>query len=97
MLRRGQAIARILINKAAEVNAGNKYGQTPLDFALEAGHRKLATLLRSHGAKRGSELKKNEKPVRSENSVRREKVHIFSGWNSRLEAWPKKAFLMRRR
>jgi ankyrin repeat protein len=46
------AIAELLIEHDAELNARDKDGATPLDIA--GGE--VASLLRSHGAKRGSEL-----------------------------------------
>ena len=46
------AIAELLIEHYVELNAQDKDGSTPLDIASGA----VAEILRSHGAKRGSEL-----------------------------------------
>ena len=40
----------------ADVNAKNKYGDTPLDRAEETNHPETADLLRKHGGKTGEEL-----------------------------------------
>jgi ankyrin repeat protein len=47
-------IVELLIAKAANVNAKNVEGQTPLDWAK--GHPKIADLLRKCGSKTGQEL-----------------------------------------
>jgi ankyrin repeat protein len=39
------------------VNAEDKYGYTPLDYAIKDKHTETADLLRKHGGKTGEELK----------------------------------------
>jgi len=46
-------IVELLIGGGADVNAKEKYGRTPLDWALG----ETADLLRKHGGKTGEELK----------------------------------------
>ena len=43
--------------KGANVNAKNRYGDTPLDQAIYYKHPETADLLRKHGGKTGEELK----------------------------------------
>ena len=44
-------IAKLLIDKGADVNAKDMSGDTPLDLADINNHQDIATLLRVHGAK----------------------------------------------
>ena len=46
-----RAIAKLLIDKGADVNARNVYGFTPLDQAYSNGYRDVADLIRKHGGK----------------------------------------------
>ncbi len=46
----------LLIAKAADVNAKDKSGKTPLDIANPWGHGPVADLLRKYGAKTDEEL-----------------------------------------
>jgi uncharacterized protein len=46
-------VARLLIEKGADVNAKTEDGDTPLIFACEKGHEDVARVLRIHGAKKG--------------------------------------------
>ncbi len=73
--------AALLIEKGADLNAKNRYGWTPLDLAKDlgwttlgfSGNREIVSLLRSHGAKTGEELR-NESSVKSQGSnVKEEK------------------------
>ena len=41
--------APVLIEYGADVNAKDKDGETPLDYAIEEGHAKMQSLLRRHG------------------------------------------------
>ena len=50
-------IAELLIANDADVNAGDKRGRTPLDWAVGRSHVETANLLRKHGGKTGEELK----------------------------------------
>ena len=50
-------IAELLIAKGADVNAGDKRGRTPLDWAVGRSHVETAALLRKHGGKTKKELK----------------------------------------
>lgn len=45
-------LAELLIEHGALVNAEDKYGNTPLDFSIAAGHLEVANVLRKHGGKR---------------------------------------------
>jgi ankyrin repeat protein len=49
-----KVIAKLLINKGADVNAMNKYVKTPLDIAIRYKNPKTADLLRTHGGKSGA-------------------------------------------
>jgi ankyrin repeat protein len=49
-------VAELLIAKGADVNAGDKRGRTPLDWAVGRSHVETANLLRYHGGKTGEEL-----------------------------------------
>ena len=46
-----------LIAKGEDVNAKDKNGRTPLDWAVNWNQAETADLLRKHGGKRGYELK----------------------------------------
>jgi ankyrin repeat protein len=48
-------IAELLLAEGADVNAIDRYGRTPLNFAIKKP--KIADLLRKHGGKTGEELK----------------------------------------
>ena len=50
-------IAELLIANGADVNAGDKRGRTPLDWAVGRSHVETVALLRKHGGKTGEELK----------------------------------------
>jgi len=43
-------VTRILLDAGADVNSKDASGMTPLQMAIERGHRKAARLLRSRGA-----------------------------------------------
>ncbi len=43
-------VARLLLERGADVNAKNKHGFTPLHFAAGIGHTDVAKLLLEHGA-----------------------------------------------
>ena len=43
--------------KGADVNAKDKDGETPLNWAIKNKHTETADLLRKHGGKTGEELK----------------------------------------
>ena len=45
------------IAAGADVNAKNKRGDTPLNWAISRKHPETAALLRKHGGKTGEELK----------------------------------------
>ena len=45
------------LHKGADVNAKNKDGETPLDYAIEFNQTEIANLLRKHGGKTDKELK----------------------------------------
>jgi len=45
-------IIEYLINKGADVNLADNYGRTPLTKALKQGYKRIADLLRKHGAKK---------------------------------------------
>ena len=51
----------LLLELGSDVNAKNKDGETPLDFAIQQGHivpnTEITDLLRKHGGKTGEELK----------------------------------------
>ena len=47
----------LLIASGADVNAKDKNGETPLDYAISTDHTVIADLLRKHGGKTGEELK----------------------------------------
>ena len=51
-----EAIKRHLA-AGADVNAKNKRGDTPLNWAISRKHPETAALLRKHGGKTGEELK----------------------------------------
>ena len=53
-------IAELLIKTGANVNVPNTAGETPLDAAIRENNEEIAELLRSHGAKRGEELRREE-------------------------------------
>jgi len=44
------AIAKLLIKNGANINAGDRYGDTPLHFASMNSNKKIVKLLRKHGA-----------------------------------------------
>ena len=50
-------MAEMLIAKGADVNAKDKHGETPLNWAIDYNQADLADLLRKHGGKTGEELK----------------------------------------
>ena len=50
-------IAELLIAAGADVNAKDKGGESPLDWAIEDNQTETADLLRKHGGKTGAELK----------------------------------------
>ena len=50
-------VAELLIDKGSDVNAGDKRGRTPLDWAVALKRIETADLLRKHGGKTGEELK----------------------------------------
>ena len=51
-------MVELLIANGADVNAKNKFNETPLDFAVaKTNNLKIPDLLRKHGAKTGEELK----------------------------------------
>ena len=50
-------VAELLIAEGANVNAKNKNGDTPLDWAIINDETETADLLRKHGGKTGEELK----------------------------------------
>ena len=51
-------MVELLIANGADVNAKNKFNETPLDFAVaKTNNLKIADLLRKHGAKTAEELK----------------------------------------
>ncbi|NIN67511.1 MAG: ankyrin repeat domain-containing protein, partial [Anaerolineae bacterium] len=45
-------LARLLLERGADVAAMTDDGRTPLDIAIERGHAELADVLRRHGASR---------------------------------------------
>jgi ankyrin repeat protein len=49
--------AEILIKSGVEINAKSVNGETPLDVAVRCGQTKLARVLKSHGAVRGTRSK----------------------------------------
>jgi hypothetical protein len=53
-------LAAFLIRHKANINARNNEGRTPLDLALGNRRNLMCDLLRRHGAKRGSELDKQD-------------------------------------
>ena len=55
-------MVELLIANGADVNAKNKFNETPLDFAVaKTNNLKIPDLLRKHGAKTGEELKAEAK------------------------------------
>ena len=50
-------IVELLIAEGADVNAKEKYGETPLNWAILLGQTETADLLRKHGGKTSEELK----------------------------------------
>lgn len=46
-------VAKVLIQAGADVNARSRSGDTPLDFARQAGHLDVAELLAAHGGQPG--------------------------------------------
>ncbi len=55
-------VAKLLLSKGAKPNVMNPDGQTPLDMALGMKDDEMVKLLRSHGGKPASELKKETPP-----------------------------------
>ena len=51
-------IVELLLAKGADVNAKNKRGVTPLDWAIGRKKTETSDLLRKHGGKMGEELRK---------------------------------------
>ena len=43
-------IVKLLIERGADIHAPNGHGLTPYQLSLREGHRKVADLLRKHGA-----------------------------------------------
>jgi ankyrin repeat protein len=50
-------VVELLIANGADVNAKNRNGDTPLDYAITFKRTELADLFRKHGAKTAEELK----------------------------------------
>ncbi|MDB4342064.1 ankyrin repeat domain-containing protein [bacterium] len=50
-------VVELLIANGADVNAKNRNGDTPLDYAITFKRTELADLFRKHGGKTGEELK----------------------------------------
>ena len=46
------AVARPLLEHGADVNAKEKLGKTPLDWAVQIGKAEVVELLHKHGAKK---------------------------------------------
>jgi ankyrin repeat protein len=44
-------VVKLLIQKGADVNAKNKYGETALRLAFYYGHKEIVELLKSYGGK----------------------------------------------
>ena len=57
-LHRTKEIAELLIAEGADVNAKEKYRETPLNWAISRKHPETAALLRKHGGKTREKLKK---------------------------------------
>ena len=55
-LHRTKEIAELLIAEGADVNAKEKYRETPLNWAILLGQTATADLLRKHGGKTKKEL-----------------------------------------
>ena len=47
-----------LLDLRRDVNYKDDYGQTPLDMARKFGHETIARILKSHGGRPGSEIKR---------------------------------------
>ncbi|KAL6894722.1 hypothetical protein GGI43DRAFT_424618 [Trichoderma evansii] len=58
-----EAMARLLINKGADINARNKLGETPLLLALEKGYEAAARLLIDKGADINARNKYKDTPL----------------------------------
>ena len=55
-------MVELLIANGADVNAKNKFNETPLDFAVaKTNNLKIPDLLRKHGGKTGEELRAERK------------------------------------
>lgn len=46
-----ESVVRLLLDKGAEVNAGNNNGRTPLYLASYSGHESVVRLLRDRGGR----------------------------------------------
>ncbi|KAH9025587.1 ankyrin repeat protein, partial [Lactarius pseudohatsudake] len=60
----GVGVARLLLEHGADVNAKAKSGKTPLDLTPDV-RRKVARLLRKHGARPGVSLRARVEPASS--------------------------------
>ncbi|KFY32155.1 hypothetical protein V493_00461 [Pseudogymnoascus sp. VKM F-4281 (FW-2241)] len=58
-----EAVAQLLLNKGAEVDAKNKNGETPLYLAAQRGHKAVAQLLLNKGAEVDAKNKDGETPL----------------------------------
>jgi len=70
-------VVAAIIEAGVDVNATTDMYATSLDIALEHGHEKVATLLRKHGARRGSELSLH--PAVAAGDLPAVKQHLKSG------------------